>query len=370
MTHNDILQRVYDRAMDSIGENNIEYGISNVMKNHIDTIIANLSKTKSILAVLVTLITHKIYDPAQDIRLHQSKMEKGFSGRNIDKNHITPFLRRMNFPSNAETGWLTRNFEQTAPYDFNYPYKVNTKLDAILKEAFLNIINEIQCNGVDAEETLFYFFVMLIRDRDSKNIDLAKPHNLTISTIISHLEKHFTYQYKTTGASRLPVLALYASYQCMMGQVARYRDKSLCSLESHNSADRRSGSVGDIQVNNADGTPYEGVEVKHEIKINTDLVMTAYDKFMPYRIDRYYLLTTANMDSADWDSINAEIEKIRSLHGCQVIVNGVYSTLRYYLRLMEDTAEFIDNYVELLKADGSVKYQHKEVWNLIVAGRA
>ncbi|MBQ2391165.1 MAG: DNA cytosine methyltransferase, partial [Clostridia bacterium] len=114
-------------------------------------------------------------------------------------------------------------------------------------------------------------------------------------------------------------------------------------------------------------TAYEGVEIKHEIQITPQLVRDAYEKFKVYNTDRYYLLTTANMDSADWDAIEIEIQRIAQIHGCQVIVNGVYTTLKYYLRLVTDPAEFIDRYVELLKNDETIKFQHKTVWNEIIS---
>ena len=73
------------------------------------------------------------------------------------------------------------------------------------------------------------------------------------------------------------------------------------------------------------------------------------------------------MDGADWNAINAEISRISQIHGCQVIVNGVYSTLKYYLRLLSDTAEFIDCYVECMKTDETIKFQHKTMWNDVVS---
>ena len=368
MTHQEALESAYNRALESITNNSVDANINDNLKKHIDFITENAEAFKGALAVLITLITHKIADPAQDIRRHQSKMVGGFSGRHIDTKIITPFLKANTFPAMAESGWLTRNFEQSLPYDRNYPYKVVSSKDKLAKEAFLTIIEEIQEKGTSAEEVLYYFFVKLIIKRDSVNIDLAKPHSLSISTIISHLEKHFTYKYKGYGASRLPVLALYAAYQCIVKEVDRYNDKILCSLANHNSADTSSGRIGDIDINNQDNTAFEGVEVKHEIKITSQMVKAAYEKFKIYNTDRYYLLTTANMDSAEWDEINAEIDKIKNIHGCQVIVNGVYSTLRYYLRLMKDTAEFIDCYVELLKVDDTIKFQQKLIWNEIVSG--
>jgi DNA (cytosine-5)-methyltransferase 1 len=112
---------------------------------------------------------------------------------------------------------------------------------------------------------------------------------------------------------------------------------------------------------------FEGVEIKHRIIITPELIADAYEKFKVHNTDRYYLLTTANMDNADYSAIRIEVERIAKIHGCQVIVNGVYSTLEYYLRLLSDTADFIDCYVECMKVDETIKFQHKTKWNDIVS---
>lgn len=361
MDFDELLENVYNNALNA-SDKYIKIGPS--VKADVETIVAKAENNRGIVAVLTTLLVYKIACPTQDIRYHQSQLEGGFSGRTIDEKHITPFLKKVEFPSMAESGWLTRSLEQAHPYTLDYPGKI-TPIN--VKNAFLRILNDIQVNDVSPELTLIYFFHCLIKEREKLKVDLAKPHSLSIANIIKVLEKHFSAYYKGSGASRLPTLAIYAAYQCMKGQVARYDDKVLCPLESHTSADSQSGRIGDIDIVNSDGTAYEGVEIKHGIQITEQLVKDAYEKFKIYKTDRYYLLTTANMDSADWDSIDNEIEKISKIHGCQVIVNGVYSTLKYYLRLIKDPSEFIDNYVELLKVDKNIKYQHKIKWNEIIS---
>jgi len=42
-------------------------------------------------------------------------------------------------------------------------------------------------------------------------------------------------------------------------------------------------------------------------------------------------------------------------------------TLKYYLRLLTNTFEFIDNYVNLLEADKALKFEHKERWNKLIS---
>lgn len=361
--HIEVLDDVYNRALGASSQNDYSTSLSEAVSKQIELIVSRSETNKGLIAVLTTLLVHKIVDPQQDVR-YQAQLPNGFAGRGIDQNYITPFMKRVSFPAMAESGWLTRSLEQAHPYDLNYPGKI--KPDTV-KAAFLNIIDQVQIHGLSAEDVLIYFFKLLIKQRDDLNIELAKPHSLSISKIVKLLEKHFTYKYTCAGASRLPTLAIYAAYQCMMNQVARFNSKILCPLESHNSADTQSGRIGDIDVNNENGTAFEGVEIKHEIQINRQLVADAYEKFKVHNTDRYYLLTTANMDSADWDAIDSEIQRIAQIHGCQVIVNGVYTTLKYYLRLVTDPAEFIDRYVELLKVDETVKFQHKTAWNDIIS---
>lgn len=365
MTHLEVLESTYEAALARVAESDLSTTLSTEIAGKIELLVSRSEQNKGMLSVMVTLLTHKIVDPAQDIRYHQAQLPNGFAGRGIDQSYVTPFMKRVSFPAMAESGWLTRSLEQAHPYDLNYPGKI--KPDNV-KDAFLSVINEFQVNGLSPQDILSYFFVLLIKQRDDLNIELAKPHSLSISSIIKILEKHFTYRYSCSGASRLPTLAIYAAYECMMDQVARYEGKTLCPLESHNSADTQSGRIGDIDINNANGTAFEGVEIKHEIQITAQLVADAYEKFKVYNTDRYYLLTTANMDSADWDAIDAEIQRIARIHGCQVIVNGVYTTLKYYLRLVKEPAEFIDHYVELLKTDETVKFPHKAAWNDIISG--
>lgn len=357
------LNSIYDRAVADVAANDLTTTLPGAVKQEMELLVSRSENNKAMVAVLTTLLVHKILVPTQDIRNHQAQIPNGFAGREIDKKWITPFLKSVRFPAMAESGWLTRSFEQAHPYNLDYPGKITPKT---VKTAFLYVIDQVQENGVNAEEVLQYFFKLLVKQREGLSIDLAKPHSLSISKIIKLLEKHFTYKYSCAGASRLPTLAIYAAYQCMMGQVARYKDKELCPLASHNSADTQSGRIGDIDLNNENGTAFEGVEIKHEIQITPQLVRDAYEKFKIHNTDRYYLLTTAKMDSADWDAIDTEIQRIAQIHGCQVIVNGVYSTLKYYLRLVTDPAEFIDRYVELLKVDETIKYQHKKAWNDIV----
>ena len=364
MNHQETLEAVYRQAITETGNLDYTTDLPGETAAQIELLVARSEANKGLIAVITTLLTHKIVNGSQDIRYHQAQQENGFAGRSIDKDIVTPFMKSVSFPAMSESGWLTRSLEQPHPYTLDYPGKITPKA---VKQAFLELIDKVQTQGTAPDKVLLYLFKLLIRQRDDMAVDLAKPHSLSITSIVELLRRHFTFGYTCAGAARLPTLAVYAAYQCMMGQVARYAEKVLCPLESHNSADTQTGRIGDIDIHYQNGGAFEGVEIKHEIPITRQLVADAYEKFKIYNTDRYYLLTTANMDKADWDVIESEVKRISRIHGCQVIVNGVYSTLKYYLRLMKDPAEFIDNYVELLKNDETVKFQHKAAWNDIIS---
>ncbi len=202
---------------------------------------------------------------------------------------------------------------------------------------------------------------------DNSKIDFARPYALTCDGLTELLNNHFHSKYMEEGASRLPTLALYAVYQCLVNETKRFEGKQLQIIESHTSADARSGRIGDIDVVDENGRPFEAVEVKYGIPISLQLVKDAFQKFVTTQVSRYYLLSTVDVNAAEQELIQQEIDRIRNVHGCQVIVNGIFESLKYYLRLLSSTSEFIHNYVTLLENDTALKFEHKKRWNELIA---
>jgi DNA (cytosine-5)-methyltransferase 1 len=66
-----------------------------------------------------------------------------------------------------------------------------------------------------------------------------------------------------------------------------------------------------------------------------------------------------------------EIEKIindiKVIHGCQVVINGVIPTLKYYFRLISNIGDFVDSYSNLIQNDLELKLIHKQTWNTLVS---
>lgn len=317
---------------------------------------------KGVFTVFVTLSIYKIIHPKQDIRIHQSQLENGFSGRSIDTKYITPTLKQVGLPSMAESGWLTRSLEQPYPYSLRYEGKIS---NLEVKKSFLELVNEIEVNKVNPKYILVELFKKIIQLQEANQVDiqpLENPEKLTILKIIDMLDKQFMFNYKTFGGSKLPVLAFYSIYQIIIDEISRYNDCTLKELGSHTASDRTSKSSGDIEIFKGDEL-FEAIEIKLDKPIDANILRIAKEKIIKYNPKRYYILSYYDINENDKEAIKEIIDEIKIKHGCQIIVNGVMHTLKYYLRLIDDLESFYSIYSKLINIDTELKSIHKQKWN-------
>jgi len=173
------------------------------------------------------------------------------------------------------------------------------------------------------------------------------------------LEDHFNFNYQTHGGSKLPVLAFYAMYKIFITEIGRYKGCKLLPLGSHTASDRTSKSAGDIEVSKGNNI-YEAVEVKLDKSIDITTTRIAYEKIKRFNPERYYILTYIGINEDEKGQIDKLTEQIRDEHGCQLIVNGLLHTLRYYMRLISSPVKFFNNYVELVEKDPELQKIHKD----------
>lgn len=363
---NKFLEEKYNEAEQIMNLENT--GLTAQQIKMVKTIVDKEETFKGVFTVLLTSLVYKCLHPEQDIRRHQKNMENGYSGRSFDTKYITPFMKQKRFlGAMKESGWLTRSLEQNIPYGLDFPGKIQNKN---VKASFLNILHDVEENGADPEEYVVAIMAYSIKCKKDKTVILVNPiekeASLTINEIMDSLHKHFYFPYKSRGAAILPVVALYSIYQCITEELKRFEGKSLDKLASHNSCDKSSGETGDIVVrNNVDNSIYEVLEVKFDIPINAVMIEDAYKKIREKPVQRYYLLSTVATSEEERVAIDEEICKIREEHGCQIIVNGVFPTLKYYLRLLDNTDLFVERYVKGLSENAEINFEHKIAWNKV-----
>jgi DNA (cytosine-5)-methyltransferase 1 len=331
----------------------------------LENIVKNIPSSKYIFSIVLTACVKKIVDPKQDIRIAQTSMANGYSNRSLDQTVVTPFLKRFNYThceaSGLESG---RNLERPHPWDLSYACNPRGKGN---RESFLTTLNFIEVEKGSPEIVLRYLLFLDAQNRKQSATLTQAPLETNIEKIMNIFNRHFA-ESSGQGKSRLPVLALYSLYESLVDEVGRYEGTILARLERHTTADLRSGSIGDIQVDK-DDLPFEGVEVKSEKPITVDMIYELPRKFGVRKISRYYLLTTypGSVRPEDKVAVENAVQKVQLETGCQVIVNGLNSSIWYYLRLIKDPSEILARYVELLSVDPDVRPELIEKWNELVS---
>lgn len=368
-----ILKRVHEEAVEQFHKDKGKSFLATLNSNQsrwINIIAENSEKQKGVLAVLVTSLTKKIETPSQDVRYHQDQLPGGYSGRTLDTKCVTPFIKK-HFPRLAmkESGWLTRSLEQPYPYTLEYEGRIKNKR---VRNAFLQILNDVEVNHADPEKYFVGLFILLVEQRSEIQTLISKkpviPTKVSINLIIDHLKSHFFGRYRSYGASKLPVIALYSVYQIMVKELDRFQNKKLKALKSHLAADVRAGDIGDIEIIDEDDGFFEAAEIKHNKVITSVMVNDCYKKFKSTYVKRYYVLTTADpfIEEEQKRDVQRVVRKIKREHGCEVIVNGIMRSLGYYLRLIENPQQFVETYTENLKYEVStgteIKEEHLKAW--------
>ncbi|WP_298423219.1 restriction endonuclease, SacI family [uncultured Kordia sp.] len=361
MNHKKKLLEIYENS--STVDDVID--VSEDIRNDIKIIGAKITSQKGVFTVLTTLVTHKILNPSQDIRKHQSSMDGGFSGRTIDTQYITPTLKELKLPSMAESGWLTRSLEQPYEYTLDYNGKISNKS---VKKAFLQILDYLEKNADKATNILRLIIFQAIEARKRLTVEirpLENPEELTIEKIIYVLNLQFGFNYRTHGGSKLPVIAFYSIYISLIEELTRFNGCVLEKMGSHTASDRTSKSSGDIEISK-DGSIFESIEIKLDKSIDSNIVRIAIEKIKRFNPERYYILSYIGVKEDDKKEISNMIAEIKKIHGCQIIINGVIPSLKYYLRLISSLENFIKNYSSLIQDDTELKKVHKDKWNELI----
>lgn len=364
------LESAFNEALESFNnETNLSGALPEILRKHLDEIHQKCETASAAFTNIITGLAIKIAFPKLDVRYHQTQIQADsavektwFNHRGISEKIVYPWLSSKNF-SGAKSGWQTRTLERPKPYTRGYSENISH-----VKTSFLEIYeatNELEIELIKLSlKHLIYHQIIL---RESRIIDLATPNIDEISTILEHLKSHINYSYKGKGGSRLPVLAIFATLQLVSEEISRYNSLELKPLEEHSAADSQTGSAGDIEFETNDGDIIEALEIKHGILISSELVSDAERKISPFQLDRYYILTTSENCKPNKE-MTEQLRLIKRRIGCQVIVNGVFPTIQYYLRLLSEPQEIYKKYTELLETDNSVTHEHREVWNELILG--
>lgn len=74
-------------------------------------------------------------------------------------------------------------------------------------------------------------------------------------------------------------------------------------------------------------------------------------------------MSYADVKKDEKNIIDDIIYQVKNNHGCQIVVNGVIPSLKYYLRLISSLEKFINIYSQLIENERELQAIHKNKWN-------
>ena len=108
------------------------------------------------------------------------------------------------------------------------------------------------------------------------------------------------------------------------------------------------------------------MEIKLDKPINAHLIRNVRDKIHKFDPFRYYILSCISIQDKEKSNILEVVELVKNEHGCQIITNGVIDTIKYYLRLVNCSHNFLNNYLRNIEIDTELKKEHKDITNLLI----
>lgn len=369
-----VLEQAYQEA-GRLAESKQSKEYDRIITDNVDILIKSIDKDKSLFGALVTSLLKKSLDSEQDIRLHRTDFEGGYSARSLDTKVTTPFFKQ-HFPkyANKESAFLTLATRERIKWTVEEGDNIKTRNKQV-KKSFLILLGAAQGGRIKSTECLIYIMEKLKRLSEYQQqiydttITVADFSDIVnIDTVIKMLEEHFTEKL----SSRLPVIAIYSIYQELFKTIKFYEEKKLRPLNVHTSADKH--GYGDIEIWDKDETPFEMVEIKHNKPIERDMIFDIVKKTENTTVGRYYILTTSKDNFLSHDEeeyIKKFILKIKKERGLEIIANGIISSLKYYLRFIPDYKKFIIRYTSNLITDSEnsteVKEFHIKKWQEILS---
>ncbi|MFN8496174.1 MAG: hypothetical protein U0350_51755 [Caldilineaceae bacterium] len=211
---------------------------------------------RALVGLTIMQLCIKAICPEQSIRLHKGSANRGsfswvegISMRTLDKNYVTPTLRRHDLVRlNADGFMMTRSLAENYPYSSLYKAQLRGARDQ-----WLAIVEELEIGATNPKESLNYLISLLLNAANSFSqiasqlIDLLdeKIESFRTRDDVIKLMKH--HSDVSDYSARLLEISMHSLMQAAIESGA-LGDIDLKPLSQMRSANKKHGNVGDIEL--------------------------------------------------------------------------------------------------------------------------
>jgi len=211
---------------------------------------------RALIGLTVMQLCIKAIAPKQSIRLHKASSNRGsfswvegVSMRTLDKNYVTPTLRKHDLVRlNADGFMMTRSLAENYPYSRLYKAHLRGARDQ-----WLAIVEELEKGATDAKESLVFLLSLLLNAANEFNevssalVELLRRTSSKFSSrseVLGVLKRHAE---ASDYAARLLEIGMHALFQAAVESGA-LGDVTLNPLSQMRSANKKHGNIGDIEL--------------------------------------------------------------------------------------------------------------------------
>lgn len=334
--------------------------------NVVDKFSIKEGKNTSIYHALVVMALCKITCPKQDIRKCQTCIRGGFSARTFEQNYVLEALAASDLALRSDSAWLTRSLSKGTPYNRNY--KANIQGGDVLRIAFLGVADSIQ-NKPEQNQAILRFLFNKVSARNKEiKVNIEKPNDAKINAkkIIDLIDEQMSFDYGCRGGSRFCEIACLSMMKIAAPQIKKYNNCRIGNLNRPCACDKSLESSGDVELYDRDRLVLS-MEAKLNIPIDSMIVMRAEKKIEKYRPSEYWIISYSKYKNNDFRDLSPVLERIHEKYGCQVSVLDMISWLRLLLSILEDPAEFLNEYLDAIEKDEYLLKVHKEKTNELIS---
>ena len=281
---------------------------------------------RALIGLTVMQLSIKTIAPGQSIRLHKASSNRGsfswvegVSMRTLDKNYVTPTLRRHDLVRlNADGFMMTRSLAENYPYSTLYKAQLRGARDQ-----WLSMVEALEKGITDPRESLLFLLALLLNaasefsSEASSLVNLCDKKMLKIRThneVQRILAKHAA---SSDYAARLLEISMHSLLQAAV-ECGALGDVTLNPLSQMRSANKKHGNVGDIELLEG-GEIVESWDAKYGKGYLREEIEEAAEKIPDHGSIRIVGFVT-NVDIQRIFELDQRIQDLAELHGVDFVI--------------------------------------------------
>lgn len=281
---------------------------------------------RALIGLTVMQLCIKTITPKQCIRLHKASSSRnsfswveGVSMRTLDKNYVTPALRRHDLVRlNADGFMMTRSLAENYPYSSLYKAHLRGARDQ-----WLAIVEELEKGRTDPKESLVFLLSLLLNA--ACQLDAAASDLIALldektdefgnrDDVMRVLTKHAE---ASDYVARLLEIGMHALLQAAVESGA-LGDVALNPLSQMRSANKKHGNVGDIELLEG-GDIIESWDAKYGKSYLREEIEEAKEK-IPHHDNIRVVGFVTNVAIQRTTELDSRIDDLSSLYGVDFII--------------------------------------------------